>query len=325
MPMTASRLGQANGGGSTGALFLKLYAGEVLTAFNTEVVMMDKHQTRTISSGKSAQFPAIGKASASYHAVGTQLTGTAILHNERTITLDDKLVSDVFIGDVDEAMAHYEYRAEYTKQQGDALAQAFDRNVLRVTALAARASATITGLNGGTTINNANYLTDANELAEGFKQAAIQLDTKNIPSQERFGYVKPAQFYGLVEVDKLVDRDFAGKGSIADGMVDSAWGIKIVKTNNLPREDSTAAGSNAGVDPVTGIDVPTTYQIDARNTAAVIANRSAVGTLKLLDLQMEMDYLIDYQGTLSVAKFLLGHGILRPDAAVELRTANPVN
>lgn len=49
-----SRLGQVNGAGDADALFLKVFAGEVLTSFEKKNVMMGKHQIRTISNGKSA-------------------------------------------------------------------------------------------------------------------------------------------------------------------------------------------------------------------------------------------------------------------------------
>jgi len=43
--------------------------------------------------------------------------------------------------------------------------------------------------------------------------------------------------------------------------------------------------------------------------------------VKLLDLGMESEYQISRQGTLMVAKYAVGHGVLRPEAAVELSTA----
>jgi len=51
---TVSRIGQINGAGDVDALFLKVFSGEVLTSFEKTNVMMDKHQVRTITSGKSA-------------------------------------------------------------------------------------------------------------------------------------------------------------------------------------------------------------------------------------------------------------------------------
>ena len=66
---TASRLGLVNNSGTAyEALFLKVFSGEVLTAFSENNVFSDAlHTVRTISSGKSAQFPVTGTASAAYH------------------------------------------------------------------------------------------------------------------------------------------------------------------------------------------------------------------------------------------------------------------
>lgn len=53
--MVVSNLGQADGAGALDALWLKLYAGEVLTAFETVCVAKGRHIERTIQHGKSSQ------------------------------------------------------------------------------------------------------------------------------------------------------------------------------------------------------------------------------------------------------------------------------
>jgi hypothetical protein len=40
-----------------------------------------------------------------------------------------------------------------------------------------------------------------------------------------------------------------------------------------------------------------------------------------MDLAMESEYDIRRQGTLMVAKYAMGHGIIRPACAIELKTA----
>ena len=87
---TPSRLGlvEATGTGYD-ALFLKVFSGEVMASFNANTVMKERVRTRNISSGKSAQFPAVGKSAASYHSPGAEIVGTAIKHNEKVITIDD--------------------------------------------------------------------------------------------------------------------------------------------------------------------------------------------------------------------------------------------
>ena len=74
-----SRLGQSNLTGDTDALFLKVFSGEVLTTFEENNIMMPLHRVRTISSGKTAQFPTTGVAEAKYHTPGESLFGDEYL------------------------------------------------------------------------------------------------------------------------------------------------------------------------------------------------------------------------------------------------------
>ena len=115
---TVSRLGQVNATGDDRSLFLKLYAGEVLTAFEERNIFMPLHRTRTISKGKSAQFPLMGVATAKYHTPGTLIEADAIKHAERTVTVDDLLISTQFISNIDEAKNHYDVRSVYSKEAG---------------------------------------------------------------------------------------------------------------------------------------------------------------------------------------------------------------
>ena len=295
--------GQVNGSGALDALHLKIWGGEILTAFNRACVFADKHTVRNIKSGKSAQFPATGKTTAKYHTPGTEIVGSPINHNERVITIDDLLISDVFIAEIDEAKNHYDIRSEYTNQLGDALAQAYDKNVAQVGVLAARASNPVTGLPGGAQVIDAGMLTDGNKLGKGLFAAAQLLDEKDVPSADRFAYLRPAQYYLAVQNKDLINKDFAALGSIASGTIDSVAGFKIVKTNNLPAANITAG--------------PTKYRGDFSKTAFLIMNRGAVGTVKLLDLKIESGYDLRRQGTLIVAKYAVGHDYLRPNCAVE--------
>lgn len=308
---TAVRFGDVNSAGSDPKqLFLKVFGGEVLTAFETKVVTMDKHFVRSISSGKSAQFPMTWKVSASYHTVGNQIIGQTSNTNERVITIDDLLISDVFLANIDEAMTHYEVRSIYSTEAGRALANKFDQNVLQCMVLAARAASPITGGNGGTQLTSATtlYKTSATDLAAGLYLAAETFDGNDIPEEGRSVFVKPAQYYLLAQSVNLINRDWGGMGSYADGKIVAIAGMPIVKTNHLPTTN-IATG-------------PTKYQGDFTKTAAVVSTPYAAGTVKLLDLAIESDYDVARQGTLIVAKYLVGHDYLRPDCAVELKTTS---
>lgn len=302
-----SRLGQVNGAGAVDALWLKMFGGKVLVAFNTAAKFIDKHLVQTISSGKSAAFPATGKANAAYHTPGTEILGQNIKHNERVIVIDDMLIADVFVASIDQLKNHYSVEQEYRNQLVDALTQAYDKNVAQVAILAARASGNTSDTQGGTQLTHANYRTDSAQLSAGIFSAAQSMDEKDVPENDRFVFVKPAQFYLCAQNTNLINKDWAGAGSLAKGTFESLAGFTVVKTNNLP-QTNVATG-------------PAAYQGDFTNVAALAMQRGAVGTVKLLDLAMEAGYDLRRQGTLILAKYAVGHGILRPNCSVELKVA----
>lgn len=309
---TVLNIGQVNGAGQTDALFLKVFSGEVLTAFETASVTRDKHFVRTIQSGKSASFPATWKVTGGYHTPGAEIVGQTSNVNERVITIDDLLVSSVFIPNIDEAKNHFDYRSVYSNECGVFLGTNWDKNVLQVGLLAARATATVTGANGGTKITSGTdvFKTSGANLVLGLFQAAQTFDEKDIPdSTKKYAFIKPAQYYLLAQVNDLVDKDYNNSnGDKSQGKVYNVGGLELVKTNNLPTTN-IATG-------------PAAYQGDFTKTAALVMTADAVGTVKLMDLSSEMEYDIRRQGTLIVAKYAMGHGILRPECAVELATTS---
>lgn len=304
---TPLRIGQVNSSGDTDALFLKVFGGEVLTAYEESNVFEALQTIRNIQSGKSAQFPATWKVNASYHTPGYEIVGQTSNVNERVITIDDLLIADVFVPLIDEAKNHYDYRATYSTEAGRALSKKFDQNSAQVGCLAARAAATVTGGNGGSQLTAAGYATTGSTIAAGIFEAAQTLDEKDVPDMDRVAVLRPAQYYLTAQTTNVINRDWGGAGVYADGTVLRVAGVQIVKSNHLP---STNVASG-----------PAAYQGNFSTTCGLVMHKAAIGTVKLLDLAMEMDYDIRRQGTLVVAKYALGHGILRPECAVELISA----
>lgn len=309
---TPSRIGSINGGVDKDALFLKVFAGEVLTAFAEKNVMMDKHTVRTIASGKSAQFPVTGNFSAGYHTPGNEILGSAMNHAERIITIDDLLISSTFIANIDEAKNHYDVRANYSRKLGEALANTADKHLLQNAVLAARAAATVTDGQGGSRITAATMGTDSEVLLAALFEAAQKFDEKDVPEDERYVFLKPAQYYKLVQNTKILNKDWGGSGVYSDGKVFRIAGMTVVASNHIPTTNITA-GTEAG-------GTPARYAVNALTTIGVVLQKEAIGTVKLLDLAMESEYDIRRQGTLMVAKYAMGHGILRPECAIELAT-----
>jgi hypothetical protein len=314
---TPSRFGSINAGqdgtfANDYALFLKVWSGEILTTFVEHNKVMPLHVVRTIPSGKTAQFPVTGTATAAYHAAGALLLGTnGIKSNEKTINIDNPLIADTFIANIDDVISHFDVKSEYTRLLSRALAKKADQQLLQVACLAARAAATITGGNGGSALVDAAIENDGDAIFNALFDAQQAMDEKDVPEEDRFAAFKPAQYKLLARSTKVHNSDWGGTGDIKDGKVLRLAGFNILKTNNLPTSNVSA-------------DSPApnnTYHANFANTMGVCWQREAMGTVKLRDLVMESEYQVSRQGTLMVAKMIVGHGILRPECAVELKKA----
>lgn len=344
---TPSALGAINGGADRKAMFLKVWSGEVLTTFQNETHMLDKHVVRTISSGRSAQFPVTGVATAKYHTPGDNIaTGssgytTNFSHAEKVIGIDGLCLSSVFVSNIEEAMNHYDVRSVYSTECGRALANHFDKCVTNTVIAAARTGdPNITGLTGsgglslrgGQAFTGATTAATATQVLAFAQTAATAFDRKDVPSADRYLMVRPDMYYSLVNAgltlgNNLINRDYNdNNGSMAKGVVYEIMGMKIVKSNHLPSTNLTSDALLASNQVATENDVfgnpgasPVGYGADFSSTVAVAFHKGSVGTVKLLDLATESEYQIERQGTLMVCKYAMGHGILRPECAIELR------
>lgn len=313
------------------ALFLKVFSGEILTAFEENNVMKGLHRVRTIGSGKSAQFPVTGIASAKYHEAGKDLMTESngflsdIAHAERTINIDDVLIASTFLANIDELKNHFDVRSIYAKELGKALAKRFDLATMKTLISAAKDTTAIyTGAPTGQTLtpNYADPLAPtAGELIASLMDCAQSLDEKDVTSDGRFALLEPADYYTLVSSDNAaINKDTSEGGSVTSGRIASIGGIRLIKTNHLKdvTVDNTAP-SGADTRDKGAIDddnANNAYNANVAATRFVVGTPEAIGTVKLLDLATESEYQIQRQGHLFVAKYAMGHGVLRPECAI---------
>lgn len=293
--ITISRPGQVNSAGDAFALNLKQFGGETLTEFERLTVFKDKHFTRTISGGRSAQFPYIGKATAVYKTPGTSLDGQTINGAEKVITIDGLLTSSVSIEDIEEAMMHYDLRGPYAEALGRALAYMYDANVARCMVLSARATSPLTGRPGGTRITNLNIGTDGQVLEDALWTAAQTFDQNDVPEGSRRAFFRPVQYNLLARRTNLVSKDFGNGGNLATGMLPTVANIDLVKSNHVPNADQSADTS-----------IFSKYRANYSATRGIIATEMAAATVQLMGMSMESDYEIRNQGTFVVAKYAVG-------------------
>ena len=344
-----SRVGLIEGGSDNDALFLKKFSGEILQTFEESNVFKALHTIRTIESGKSAQFPVTGIASASYHTPGENIADggnsylSDIRKSERVINIDKMLVASTFLANIDDVKNHYDIRSVYANELGKALAVRFDTALAKVFIAAARSSAVITGGKvGGILDVSANAMgtgadsaddsdeTDPTgaELVAALFTAAQKLDENDVPSDGRFCVLRPQEYYKLVtgadasnsfNLVSAVNKDIGGVGSIASGTIPQIAGISIYKSNHIPSTDLSGTSTGDGQADNDVFGAGNGYNGNFSSTLGIVSHSAAVGTVKLLDLATESEYQIERQGTLFVAKYAMGHGVLRPECAIELQ------
>ena len=261
-----TRPGQLNSANDARALYLKLFSGEMFKGFQHNAIARDLVMKRTLTNGKSLQFVYTGHTKAEYHVPGNSILGNtdgAPPVAEKTITIDDLLISSAFVYELDETLAHYELRGEISKKIGYALAQKYDRLIFRAIAKGARQASPITKSGfvepGGTQIRvgTNNQASDAYvpaSLINAFYDAAAALDEKGVSGEGRVAVLNPRQYYELiqnVETNGLINRNERGDAiQSGNGIIEIA-GITIYKSMNIPFFGSygTKYGSASATNP----------------------------------------------------------------------------
>ena len=316
------------------ATYLKLFSGEMFKAYETALISKGTVQNRTLKNGRSTQFIFTGRMSAEYHQPGEPILGNeAMPVAEKTIIMDDLLISSSFVYDLDETLAHYSLRGEISKKIGYALAEAYDKKVFRVIAKAAREAhpieAKTAGANqkaqvaepGGSIIKlGAGNEYSAQHLVDAFFEAAAILDEKNMPKSGRTAVLSPRQYYALIsQVDtNILNRDFGnsqGNLNSGEGLYEIA-GISIRRSNNLP---FMVPGTVARVDGENN-----DYSGDFSASCGLIYYKDAAAVVTAIGPQVQTtgaDVRAMYQGDLIIGRLAMGAGTLNPAAAIELQAA----
>jgi len=356
-PSQLTQLGQANLAGDKRALYLKLFSGEMFKGFQNNTIARDLIMKRTLKNGKSLQFIFTGRTKSEFHTPGNSILGdsnNAPPVAEKTITVDDLLISSAFVYELDEVLSHYDLRSEISRKIGYALAEKYDRLAFRAIARGARKASPIsatgyvepggTQIRVGATTNDSDAYVAAN-LVSAFYDAAAALDEKGVSGDGRVAVLNPRQYYELIQAvgsNGLVNRDAQGTAlQSGNGIIEIA-GIKIYKSMNIPflGKYGTAYGGTTGVtapgntgdfvgealedasDAQTGInnDYGTGAEFGSKS-CGLIFQKEAAGMVEAIGPQVQVtsgDVSVVYQGDVMLGRLACGCDYLNPAASVEL-------
>ncbi len=355
-----TRPGQSNSAGDARALYLKLFSGEMFKGFQHNAIARDLVMKRTLKNGRSLQFIYTGHTKAEFHTPGNAILGNtdgAPPVAEKTITVDDLLISSAFLYDLDETLAHYDLRSEISRKIGYALAQKYDRLIFRAITRGARAASPINKAGfiepGGTQIRvgtnaQASDAYDDAALVNAFYDAAAALDEKGVSQDGRVGVLNPRQYHKLIQEvgsNGLINRDEQGTALQGGNGIIEIAGIKIYKSMNIPFFGSygtkygVASATNPGItDPgntgsfvsetledaandVAGINNEYGEETEFANSCGLIFQREGAGVVEAIGPQVQVtsgDVSVVYQGDVILGRLAMGADYLNPAACVEL-------
>lgn len=341
---------------SVSDLNLAQYGGEILAAFDENLVVSKYVRMETITGGRSKEFPALHKMAAERHAAGAPITGQDVATGKRVISLDNRpLIVPWEFDDVDQAVSHFDPKGEISKQAGIALARELDKNAacLLVNASRTTADAGASPFNGGGfqansdsaltgaayAVTGSNYATDtvstlpnydtgalwgrnhALQLLKMLEDISVSWDDRDIPQEDRKVAVNPSCWHVLRNIGLPTDK----------ATTSTITGFNPFRGSDMGSPTDADASRAAELQYLAfGIfrtpNVPRTnittgeakYTGNFTKTRAIAFQKQAIGMLTLMGLKVETGRIIERQVDMSVASMLYGGGALRPECAVEI-------
>ncbi|WP_196599030.1 phage capsid protein [Pectinatus frisingensis] len=296
-----------------------VFSGETLAAFQRTSVTTGRIMERSITAGKSAQFPAFGRTNAHYLKAGKNLDDIreTIQNGERTIVIDGLLTADTLIFDLDEFIAHYDFRSPYASELGNALAISHDASVLaEIAKEALNTSENVAGLGKGGVITQTldTGITGGINKQTGLAiyqillQAKAAMSKNYVPSTDRYAYVTPEYHAALASALEFLNHDYGASGNLLEGDVIRLAGFDIIECPHLTK----GGDDNTNVIQGSGHIFPAAY---ASKSPIIICHKTSAGVLRLQNLSMESGRRIEYQADQIIAKMAVGVGGLRPECS----------
>jgi hypothetical protein len=315
-----SRSGQNNESGNDRVLFEKKMQTDILRYFQSTNIAKELITNKTIENGKSAAFPIVGNAAASYHTVGTEIMGDNIAATEREITIDDMLIAFAYVPDIDDAMVHYDANSAYNESIGRALGKRYDQDALRMVARAGNIVDSTTAAAAGllafaddiySTVVTFAVLADeaiGSKVYAKLVEAIQQWADKDLVGDPVI-VLKPVAYYALLNNPSQTGMTWANDEASQSGKVPMVLGHKVYTTPHLPTADDSAN---------TALNAK--YRFDYTKTVGLVFAKESVASLQLLALTMRSDYVPTRLSTLIVGKMLVGFGILNHSSAIVLKS-----
>ena len=333
--------GDQTGIAGAGKLWLPIWSGEVLHAYDEYRMFEPMVTSKTISSGRLMEFPITGTVSLKpAWDAGEYLMGD---NNSKATTfsveLDKRPMAAHFeLDNIDLMITQWEYRQELARQAGQTLANARDKQIAAFLAGAAGVSKLIddprTGLSYAAPagIGAGNGPEEALAVLESIEEFCVELQENDVPVQGCYCIVPPKLFQqirrlgvaesgdtgaaqnmqpmfgGVAAAGGLGAQFTQGMNSLSDRL--TYMGVTILKSNHIPVTDGEEIG-----------EARYTVNGFAAGVRGLIFCSEAVASIRKTGLVVDTEDDIRRNTTFTVASMFSGTGILKPELAKVLTSA----
>ena len=347
MAMRATNTVAPSGGGASGSgtnkLWLPLWSGEVIHAYDQYNMFENMINTKNIAGGFSYEFPITGTVDLepAWYA-GQELFGTGGGSKTFKVNLDARPMAAHFETDnIDLLVTQWDYRSELARQAGLTLANTRDRQIAMALVAAGTVGPITSDPRGSAFTTNAFHApgtiaTDApSACTESGALAVLQrIEDYLVTCQENdvavvdvYCAVTPKVFQVIRALGiprTMTNGNNASYGQLFGGgddfkagspldvgmnlMSDTLdyMGVKIIKTNHLPKVDHISAANSLGA---------AKYNLDCSGFGVygVIFQKEAVAGLSLQGMKVDTVQDVRRNTQFTVASMLKGTGVIRPE------------
>lgn len=278
---------------TTGANFIpEIWMDEVRAYLRANLVLADKVKMIMFEGqkGDTLHIPDVSELTTSAKAANTQVSLQANTESVFDLSINQHRESSFLIEDMLSVQSQYNLRSEYTRAAGYAVSKRLDADLA---GLVGSLTQKFKGSDGTTAWTG----TQAGDLTEAAIRQAIELlDAANVPQEDRFLFIPPAQKNVLLGISRFTEYQMVGPGGmpIRTGQFGEIFGVPVyVSTQAI--STSTAHGCILG----------------QRNAFAMAVQNSP---------RVQSAYILEYLGWLTVVDVIYGYKVYRDNHAVGLFT-----
>jgi hypothetical protein len=310
-----TRPAQQNLAGAIDALMIEKFDGKVFTEYQKDSITDSAFDMPTLTGTNTLSNNAMGKPTLTSVVPGIEPDSSLVEVGKVIVQVLTPIISRVLEPMLENVQDRLDIKGRLPKEQARVISKEVDKIILHKcvqSAMKTTGVGEIATIPGGFTHELATGKDiDTTALLAGLADIALHLADNEIEVTDGVVYILPAQFFALLNADKLIDANFSKEnGNFSMAKVDKAYGLQLVMTTRLPQA--------ANASHIMG----TAYNVSAEEATVVMcfAARDAIMSAQSIPLTSDvywdkktLSYFID-------SYMAFGTAVQRPDEAAAVFT-----